>query len=195
MIIGLTGYARSGKDTVARIIDSLEYKRTQDPDCVELVAFAEPMKAFCMSLFGFSHDQVYGNSKEEPDPRWIRPDGRPLTPRYALQTLGTEWGRNCDPDLWVKVARDKAVKAHQAGKLAIITDVRFVNEARCIREAGGVIWRIYRAGRAHSHASEAEIWSEEMTAHVTSEIVNVHTLESLELAVKDRLKGIGLTYE
>jgi len=157
---------------------------------VASISFAAPMKAFCAELFGFSYDQVYGAKKEEPDPRWTRPDGKPLTPRYALQTLGTEWGRNCDPDLWVKVAMAKALKAHQAGLLAIITDVRFVNEARAVRDAGGVIWRIYRSGRAHSHASEAEIWSEKMTELVDSEIVNTASLEALELAVKDRLKGL-----
>lgn len=190
MIIGLTGYARSGKDTVAALIGRLEYERTGDPDAVASISFAAPMKAFCLELFGFSLDQIYGDLKEEPDPRWTRPDGKPLTPRYALQTLGTEWGRNCDPDLWVKVAMQKAKSAHAAQKLAIITDVRFLNEARAIRDVGGVIWRIYRSGRAHSHASEAEIWSEKMTELVDSEIVNTASLEALELAVKDRLKGL-----
>lgn len=27
-----------------------------------------------------------------------------LTPRYALQTLGTNWGRDCSPDTWVRYA-------------------------------------------------------------------------------------------
>lgn len=190
MIIGLTGYARSGKDTVAGIIDQLECTRWHNAGACELVSFAAPMKEFCAELFGFSWSQVYGDLKEEPDPRWVRPDGKPLTPRYALQTLGTEWGRNCDPDLWVKVAMAKALKVHQDGYLAIITDVRFVNEARAVRDAGGVIWRIYRSGRAHSHASEAEIWSEKMTELVDSEIVNTASLEALELAVKDRLEAL-----
>jgi hypothetical protein len=154
MIIALAGYARSGKNTVAEMIrEELAARGKRGFE----VSFAEPMKAFCEQVFGFDWDQLHGNARERPDTRWTRPDGTPLTARYALQTLGTEWGRNCDPNLWAKAGVLKAKAISKTGGVAIITDCRFINEAQTVRDADGWVCRVSRHGRAHAHASEAEI--------------------------------------
>jgi len=106
-----------------------------------------------------------------------------LTARYALQTLGTEWGRDCFPDTWVKYA----IRVHdrlQNGDCAydqkfglrwhakfegetwvrpkkdvIISDTRFMNELFIIRAHGGKAIRITRPGvevPAWAHPSETE---------------------------------------
>jgi hypothetical protein len=178
-IIALTGLAGSGKSTVAEMIGGMQ------------LAFAQPMKEFCAQLFGFDDAQLYGPSseRERPSPYFRRPNGEPLTPRYALQTLGTEWGRNCDPDVWVKAGVQRALRlAEDAGNplhSIVITDLRFVNEARAVREAGGQVWRVDRPGLMRgNHPSELEIWSREMDRLVTHEISNTGSLDHLARAVR-----------
>jgi hypothetical protein len=170
-IIGLTGCARSGKDTVASLIK--EYRAG-----TVLFSFARPMKEFCKMLFGFTHEQLDGDEREVPDSRWTRPDGTPLTARFALQTLGTEWGRNCDSDLWVKACLNTMDRSR--ANIAVVTDVRFLNEAAALRKAGAELWRVRRAKvNGVGHQSEQFVWSQGMTEHVTREIDNTGTLNDL----------------
>lgn len=176
MIIGLVGHAGSGKDTVA---DMLGWRR---------MSFAEPMKRFCMEMFDWTEEQVFGASalRSVPDPRYIREDGGELTPRFALQTLGTEWGRKCCPGIWVQYCLRKAVASSEP---VVITDCRFVNEARAIRAAGGELWRVFRpgaalAGSAGQHASEQEQDSDAMSDLISLTLQNTGTLDDLRDMVR-----------
>ena len=90
-----------------------------------------------------------------------------LTPRHALQQLGTEWGRNCYPNVWVDYALRVAQRLAEGGYAydarrglfpvsvvsndwmkpktdVVISDVRFKNEVDAIKKAGGEVWRIHR---------------------------------------------------
>lgn len=136
MIIGITGKAHSGKTTIAN--------RLFTHGAARIINFADPMKAFCFEVFAFSNEQLNGALKEIGDPRYVRPNGELLTPRFALQTLGTEWGRNCYPNVWTELGVRRAQFDERAGKLAVIGDVRFLNEAEAVRKAGGVIWKVIR---------------------------------------------------
>lgn len=170
MIIALTGLAGSGKNTVADMIPGPK------------VAFAEPLKRFCGEVFGFTREELYGPSeaRERPSKSFARPDGTPLTARYALQTLGTEWGRNCDPDIWAKAGVAEALRCGEHCQYVTITDLRFTNEAKLVREAGGQVWRIRRGdGAGMTHASERDVWAPEMAQHVTYEIDNNGTFAEL----------------
>jgi len=166
-LIGITGPAGSGKSTVADLLK-------QYHGFVE-VAFADVMKRFCKEVFGWSDDTLWGPSeaRNTPDPRapW-------LTPRRALQTLGTEWGRALYRNVWVdsalrvvkKLAADPALRYYPdmglvcVGKAkpltgVVISDVRFDNEATAIRAAGGCIWRLEVNGlhASDTHPSEAGV--------------------------------------
>lgn len=185
-LIALTGHAGSGKNTVAQL---LGHHRT-----VHEVSFAGPLKQFCIMAFDFSDGQVYGPSEERnrPDPRYRRADGEPLTPRYALQTLGTEWGRNCYPDVWADLGVRNALTSLKASpddqSLAVITDCRFVNEAKAVKAAGGEVWRVHRPGSgldgaAGRHESELEQDSPEMLRLIDATIFNDGTLDDLEREV------------
>lgn len=85
-----------------------------------------------------------------------------ITARHALQTLGTEWGRALDPDLWVNAALRRARELLLGGApAAIITDGRFRNEILATHVAGGHVVRIRcpgagLTGAAATHASEQE---------------------------------------
>lgn len=187
-LIGLVGHAGTGKDTAAAFLPAKKF------------SFAGPMKEFVKRAFDFTDEQVYGASehRNRPDPRYTRPDGVPLTPRHALQTLGTEWGRSCYENVWAEFGVRTAtewLKENTAAKrltgwpyddaIAVITDCRFVNEAKAIRAAGGEVWRIVRPGHVlppevANHPSETEQDTPEMEAFVTRTIVNDGTLERLK---------------
>jgi hypothetical protein len=88
MLIGLTGKARSGKDTVAGYLNNKHM--------FSHYWFSKPMKDACRTIFGWDDRHLYGDLKEVVDPVYG------ISPRVALQTLGTERGRNCiNQDLWL----------------------------------------------------------------------------------------------
>lgn len=84
-----------------------------------------------------------------------------VTRRRVLQTLGTEWGRQCiDPDIWVKIARKRIGELNGLYDCVVIDDVRFLNEYTAIRELGGEVWNIHRpdAGNLDTyHVSEGAL--------------------------------------
>ena len=104
-----------------------------------------------------------------------------LTPRFCLQTLGTEWGRAVDQDLWTRIAVDTAFKllgdpdlcyTHSGGLmereaedrrwesgLVVITDGRFRSEILSVSRVGGFAIKIVRPGviSLGEHASESEL--------------------------------------
>lgn len=161
MIIGLSGLAGSGKSTVAKYL-------ANDRDCYTL-ALADPMKEFCQKIFEFSDEQLWGPSeyRNAVDLRYKRDRIHYLTPRHALQTLGTEWGRACYEDVWVDygIRRAKNVLWNYPDHYpaVVIEDIRFQNELAAVRRAGGEVWRIVRpgteglVGEAAQHASENDI--------------------------------------
>jgi hypothetical protein len=154
VIIAICGQAGAGKSEVASLIDKWGTPTLR-------TSFAKPMKQFCQRLFGWSSWALWGPSeeREKPDSRFIRPNGEHLTPRFALQTLGTEWGRNCDPDLWAKLTMEELGWwdcVRKEGGLGVIDDLRFENESKLVQASGGRVWRIHRgAAKQVYHASEA----------------------------------------
>lgn len=147
-LIGLTGRARTGKDTTARMLSQCGFSQ---------YAFANPIKEGVKTMFGFTDDCTNGNKKEQPVD-WL--DG--VTPRQIMQTLGTEWGRQCiHPDLWLIMAKREWHAVQQLPRVRgmVVSDVRFENEADWIREAGGEVWHIRRctAMPVREHASEAGV--------------------------------------
>lgn len=183
-LIGLSGFAKSGKNTVGDMIPGAQ------------LAFADPLKRFCKRVFDFSDAQVWGNEKEVMDTRYPRPDGSYLTAREAMQTLGTEWGRKCYPNIWAEygvreaLAILKELEKESAKGFAIITDVRFINEAKAIRAVGGEVWQIHRAGVGplNDHPSEMEQTTQEFLYNVDVHVRNDGTLDELRSKV-DFLTG------
>lgn len=138
MLYGLTGEARCGKDTVAKMLNIPEYH------------FSKPMKDACRIIFGWNDEHLYGELKEVVDPNFG------VSPREALQTLGTEWGRGMiDNHIWLKRAQIE-INNHSS---LVVSDVRFDNEARLIKQNGGVIIEVVRDVKVdvRQHSSEAGI--------------------------------------
>lgn len=143
MLIALTGYAGSGKSTVA--------KHLVEQHGFVLVKFAGPLKSMMRAL-GLGEREIEGDLKEVPC-RLL--DGK--TPRYAMQTLGTEWGRSLiSSRLWVNAAMTSVDKVLDHGGKAVIDDMRFDNEALAVRMAGGKIVLIHRPGVGPVNGHESE---------------------------------------
>ena len=172
ILIGLTGRAQSGKDSVA---DYLEVQHGFIG-----MAFADPIKNALLAMFDEDIDD--GRDKEAVID-WIGKSSREL-----MQTLGTEWGRQMiHEDVWVRClerALDENLDTNDPHPI-VLTDVRFENEARWVRQRGGTIWRIERpdARAARAHSSEAGI-PDDLVGLV---IVNDGTLDRLHAKVNTAL--------
>lgn len=130
-IIGLIGAKGSGKTTAA--------KRLQACHGFWRYSFAGPLKEMLAAL-GVSHRQLYGDLRETPSELLC---GK--TPRWAMQTLGTEWRDLIGTELWTNIMRKRLMDTGCADDVKIvIDDVRFDHEVRLIREFEGSIWRIRR---------------------------------------------------
>lgn len=125
-LIGLAGLAGSGKDTAANHLEKITG--------LERYALASPIKETVNEMFGWDERHSAGELKEVDDPVMG------FSPRKAYQLFGTEFGRALRDDLWVALA-DKRCK--ELGGL-IVTDVRFENEAKWIRDNGGLVIHIVR---------------------------------------------------
>lgn len=81
--------------------------------------------------------------------------------RKLLQIVGTEWGREKNPDLWLDATlkKIKEVEDENVVKNFYITDVRFRNEFDKLKEEGWILIKIKRdtegkVGGIEGHASE-----------------------------------------
>src|SRR5690606_29421122 len=104
-----------------------------------------------MRAIGLTEEHIEGSMKEEPCPLL---QGK--TPRHAMQTLGTQWGRDCiGEDFWVNLWRYAANDVLELGGRVVTDDCRFPNEAEAVRRMGGDIYRLVgRGGISGTHESE-----------------------------------------
>lgn len=188
-LIGLSGYARAGKDEAAKALMELGYER---------IAFADKLRDFLYALdppmlawFEPSHDaiDVKKSLREIVDEYgW---DGYKDTHyvsviRPLLQRLGTEAGREV---LWDSIWIDAALHDLKDDGKYVITDARFPNEAEAIKSRGGEVWRIERLGNGPAvmpdgtiHRSETSLddWKFDET------IYNDGTLEEFHAKIRSR---------
>lgn len=153
-VIGLSGFAGSGKTTAA--------KHLVEAHGFVTVKFAGPLKAMMRAL-GLGEREIEGDLKEVSHHLLA---GK--TPRYAMQTLGTEWGRaHFGDDFWVNLARETVLDVLDQGGHVVIDDVRFANEAAAIVALGGAVLRVDRpgVGPVNAHASDNQhlAWDYEIT--------------------------------
>lgn len=164
-VVGFYGKAYSGKSTAANLLVKHEgYHK---------VAVADPLKNMLIAL-GLTHNDVYGLGDSKVTPNSLL-GGK--TPRHAMITLGTEWGRDLiDPDIWVNALR-KLILESKHDKF-VIEDLRFDNEVELVRSLGGLVLGISRTGQiepSKGHRSEAH----DFVKHGISVIVNDGTIAEL----------------
>ena len=175
MIIGLTGYAQSGKDSVANIlVENYGYQRIAFADPIRDLLYAtNPMLKEGYRVKGLA--DVYGWDRVKVD----YPEARRL-----LQELGVGARKVFGDMFWVK----QALRQLEVEGNFVITDVRYPNEAKAIREhQGSQIWRVKRSGvdAVNSHESESAMDGEK----VDQIFVNNGTLEDLKVLINTRMRA------
>lgn len=174
-VIGLTGYAKSGKDEVARILDTAH--------SFAHLKFAAPLKLMLRSL-GLTLMEIEGDLKEAPNALLCG-----HSPRHAMQTLGTDWGRKIMGDqFWVNLCQENTRRYLQQGFNVVISDVRFPNEAEMIKRMGGHLVRVVRPDNVVRLAHESESYIAELKTDLL--IVNDGSLVDLQRSVAMMLHEI-----
>lgn len=168
----LAGRKRIGKDTAFEVIKGI---------CNNTGGFffAKPLKDFCITALGLTHEQMYGTNAERESPtlyswgsvhknirtKYKKREDEFLTAREVLQVIGTDIMREqFNPLVWAEAG----VRAATNSKFqcCVFTDVRMRNEitAACniTEQAQGfllpVIVRIYRdTGLVDGHVSETDL--------------------------------------
>lgn len=131
MLIGLHGRKQAGKDTVYQRLSYLLRNEAR----VERASFADLLYESAAALFSVSRD-VLDRAKSDPWSRVTMVAGgnaHEMNVRTFLQRYGTEAHREVfGDDFWVE-----QVDLEHEGRIVVVTDVRFANEARAVRKAGG----------------------------------------------------------
>lgn len=174
MLIGLTGYAQSGKDTVAEILVSEGFTR---------VAFADIMREALLVLNPYAGTyrlREYVSVNGWDVAKVALPEIRNL-----MQRFGTEVGRGIfGEDFWIKQLLNRY---DLTSKNYVVSDIRFPNEAGMIKDHNGLVWRITRpnVGPVNAHVSDKDMGN----IKVDYTLNNDSDLESLVVLTKALLKA------
>lgn len=179
VIVGLLGPAESGKSTSAEYLVRVYGARRY--------ALATPLKEIVRLAFALEPEQVYGtqSNKDWVDERYG------VSGRWLLKRIGTEGIRAVlGADFWWTYALDTI--AQDAPALAVIDDVRFINEAEGIQRSGGFVWRLDpvpgRPQKVADHASEQE-WLQ--ASHDVRIAPNALGLDGLYRELDAAMVGLG----
>lgn len=181
-VVAITGTKGAGKDTAAEeLVQNQAFTK---------IKFADGLKAMIRAylvLYGYDDARIErmieGDLKETPDPAWC---GR--STRFAMQTLGTEWGRlTIGPKIWTNLFEKRA---KDIGRV-VVTDLRFINECQAVKDVDpdAKIVRVVRGANDKpvegAHASEIELWG----LPVTDVIPNTGTPEELREQLRTIVAG------
>jgi hypothetical protein len=132
-LIGISGFARSGKDTFYQRCKGLLEKEGK---VATRFAFADALKAEVDNLLT-SNLNISAFTEDDKQKKLIRP---------LLVTYGTELRRKLNPNCWIERIQPDVVNAINNDEFVFITDVRFKNEAEWIRMNGGILVNVARSG-------------------------------------------------
>jgi hypothetical protein len=184
VVIGVTGRAGHGKDTVADYLKSLDF---------QVLHYAGPLKHGVSALFDIPLEWLYDASlKEKVVPEWGR------SPRQLMQWLGTDVMREqVNEHFWLWHMR-KRLLAMPSGTRVVVADCRFDNEAALLKkDFGAQIWRVDASRRLEPGGGPLQ---GETAGHVTEKgvddrLVDVHldnngTRDALLAQVDQALLGV-----
>lgn len=154
-LIGLAGFARSGKNEVGNILEA-DYGFRQE-------SFAQALKNVAAEINpvlrtgrnGGANSlgalfSVYGD--------WDAVKEQVPAAREFLQNLGVACRDQIGKDVWVNALENRLASAGYPPRV-VVTDCRFFNETSWIKEQGGELWRVVRPGTGpvNAHISESEL--------------------------------------
>lgn len=203
-LIGISGFIGCGKSTVAtQLTDEFGFRKD---------SFATNLKDACAMIFDWPRDMIEGDTKESREWRevtdewWAEKLGIPgFNARLALQLIGTNALRNhFNEDIWFLTLENRLRKKKDD---VVISDVRFPNELKFIKDQGGILIRINRgplpvwyetalmANKGNSIAKDVMTqtysaahfseWAWVGAAEFDYELNNNDTLENLQTSVRN----------
>lgn len=198
LLIGLAGYAGSGKDTAAdHLVNAHGFTK---------IAFADPLREEVAHVWrippGEHHMFTDRTLKELPSKQFAlalcregefaeaiigeRMDQQggalsyaeiydilytPRSPRWILQRWGTDYRRRLTADdYWTKQTARRIEQLLATGANIVVSDVRFDNEAELIRNNDGAIWRLWRQQAVPAGYSHAS--EQPIYDHLVSKAIN-----------------------
>lgn len=171
MIIGLGHQSRVGKDTVGNyLVKEHGFNR---------YAFADVLKQAAYNLFRIYGLRDAAYYEQNPVARNEKLDSINLTPVELWIAYGTKM-REIYEYLWVDLVIESLILP------AVITDVRYPNEARAIKDAGGVLVKVTRKGNP-VHGSDKHMPPDYPWDHV---IANDGSLRDLYFKVASLLEHL-----
>ena len=186
MIIGICGFIGSGKDTIADYLTNFHGFRRE--------SFANSLKDAVAQVFGWDRVMLEGRTKEarewreRVDPWWAeRLDMPNLTPRWILQYWGTEVCRKgFHDDIWIASLEHKLLNSKDN---IVISDCRFPNEIKSIKQAGGMVIRVVRGPEPEWYKDAADMNAGEhcmnwMLAKTRMDKLGIHASETAWVGTK-----------
>lgn len=174
-VIAITGLKGSGKDTIASII-------CKHDNSFKTIAFADRLKDVCALLFNWEREMLSGRFvesrewREKPDEFWTKELGVEFTPRRALTSVGTDIIRGTIfNNIWDIIVKKEILDNPNTN--FVITDCRFANEIRMIKNLNGIIVQVER-GEKPSWWSVAEKYNlGELGIDEPVELKSIHASE------------------
>jgi len=145
-IIGVTGKAGSGKDTLSNYLVNQGFIK---------LSFGSAVKDIISIITGWSRNFIEGTNEERYLRETLKHPDYNKTCRELMQFIGTDLFRNqLNDNIWVNIIKNK-IESDKINNKFVITDVRFDNEAEMIKSIGGYIIQINRNNQLISnHISE-----------------------------------------
>lgn len=132
-LIGISGFARSGKDTFYQRCKHLLEKEGKS---AKRLAFADALKNELDGLLS-EHMNISAFTEDNKEKTLIRP---------LLVTYGTELRRKVNPNCWIEKIQPEVINLLNHDHFVFVTDVRYKNEAQWIRMNGGILVNVARQG-------------------------------------------------
>jgi len=174
MIIGVCGFIGSGKDTIADYLTNFHGFRRE--------SFASSLKDAVAGVFGWDRVMLEGRTKEAREWRERRDDwwsnklGMEITPRWVLQYWGTEVCRKgFHDDIWITSLENKLRNSRDN---VVISDCRFPNEIKSIKDAGGIVVRVVRGAEPEWYDLAVECNNGSESANIKLTNLKIHTSET-----------------
>lgn len=168
MIIGICGHKFSGKSTVANLL--------HNATCYPIVSFADKLKDITCILSGCTREDLedYDFKELVNVPSYLKPycgNAENPTFRAFLQYFGSEVMRSINDNIWIDCT------LLNSEENIIVSDVRFPNEAKAIKERGGIVIKVVRPDVKAEDSHQSETLIDEIGADYL--IWNASTLENL----------------
>ena len=198
-VISLSGYARTGKDTVFEVLQE------SCPGRVVRVAFADAVREFARDFYGVGdgtaewwerhkeipiHEVFWGDYYADPTGFHVAESSKKpyeeTTGRDLLIHIG-ESMRALQPDFWLDMGQRAVEQALADGAdLVVVTDARYRNEVQRMAEIGAATWLLTRPGTVALGSSDRAV-DEIPRALFDAHVANDGTLEDLRRKVAEAL--------